>query len=665
LGATAFAQASATIAITNTVGTVAPGTQMTVVCSVKNTGTTAQTFGVGAEILQNSNSVAQIGQATTSSIGPNTSATVTINYTIPTNFTVGNYTAHCVVWSGTPGSSTWLNDTTQNFAVQTVINATISILNNIGTVTPGTTIPLQFSVTNTGNVSNAFGVGAQIQQGSTVLTQAGQATTPSLAPNTSGTVTLNFNVPLTWTAGIYTAYSVVWSGTPGSSTWLNNTTQNFTLSASLTGRLCYQVYSAYLAQPPVNSSDGNLMIYNLPSSMPVNVTGTLALTNALNPHFSPDGSKVVFCAIPQGGGGGDTPYHSLEIYLYDLADLTLCRLTNNAVADEDPNFSPDGHTVIFKENGQICTMNLDGGNIQQLTDPSIESSDPSYSPDGSMIVYYIGAKSGADIWWMQANGAQAAKLIATPSLEEYFPVYRDSENILYTRWETANAEDDKIYNYSINSGVSQPLMTNLSGYDDSDAFPINATLIGFSSDRPGGVGTYDIYLGNPSSGAVYTLPNANSTLQELGGTYSQFSHARKVTVVAPAQGTPLAAGATVTFQVYAWSDGGPWTGASPTVTLQGPDNTQSVQFQDIGVGSGPTANYEIYSFAVTLPSTPGSYAISVSANSVDNGLTNVIASGALAVTVTPAVPAAPKWMLILLAPLFWLVALRTLHTKRA
>ncbi len=641
LAATTFAQVSATVNITNTVGTVAPGGTMTVVCSVQNTGTTTQTFGVGAEILQNSNSVVQIGQATTSSIGPTGSATVTINYTIPANFTTGNYTAHCVVWSGTPGNSTWLNQTTQNFAVQTVINATISIPTNIGNVMPGATIPIQCFVTNTGNVANAFGVGLQIQQGSTVLTQVGQATTPSLAPTTSATVTLNFDVPLAWTAGAYTAYAVVWSGTPGSSNWLNPASQNFTISTGFTGRLCYEVYSAYLAQPPVNTSDGNLMIYNLPSSSPVNITGSLAVVNAVNPHFSPDGARIVFAAIPQGGGNGSSPYNSLEIFVYDIADQTLRRLTNNSVPDEDPNFSPDGQKIIFKESGQIYTMSLDGSNPKQLTTTSDEKSAPSYSPDGATIVYYSGSGSNAEICSMQADGSNAGTLITpTSGVEEYYPVYRDSQNVLYTRWQSASVENDKIYNYSLSSGTSQNLPTNLPGYDDSDSFPVNATLIGFSSDRPGGVGSYDIYLGNPSSGAIYTLPNANSTLQELGGTYTPYSHSRKLAVVAPASGTPptLAAGATVTLQVNGWSDGGPWTGTTPTVTFTALDSTQtSVTLQDSGmVGTGATANYEIYTGTVTLPSTVGTYTVSATANSTDNGLTHAISASSLTVSVLAA-----------------------------
>jgi uncharacterized membrane protein len=137
LAESALAAVSATISISNTIGTVGPGVAITVSCSVKNTGTTTQTFGVGGEVLQGATFKGDMGQKTTTTLSPGASGTVMFTYTIPTSWSDGTYTAHVVVWSGTPGSSTWLNEASQNFTVQTIISATITISNTIGTVGAG------------------------------------------------------------------------------------------------------------------------------------------------------------------------------------------------------------------------------------------------------------------------------------------------------------------------------------------------------------------------------------------------------------------------------------------------------------------------------------------------------------------------------------------------
>ena len=166
--ADAEAAVAAQITITNSIGTVGPGQAITVQCRVSNTGSTTQTFGVGAEILQGATFKADLGQRFTSTISPGSTGTVSFSYTIPTSWSDGNYTAHAVVWSGTPGGSTWLDDDSKNFTVQAVIAATITITNTIGTVAPGASISVECRVANSGSLARTFGVGAEILQGATV-----------------------------------------------------------------------------------------------------------------------------------------------------------------------------------------------------------------------------------------------------------------------------------------------------------------------------------------------------------------------------------------------------------------------------------------------------------------------------------------------------------------
>ena len=132
---------------------------------------------------------------------------------------------------------------------------------------------------------------------------------------------------------------------------------------SLNGRIAYHTYSDYLAAP-VDSTDGHLYVYNPDTDSQVKVTAGLPIENAMNPHFSPDGSTLVFMAIPSGASRNR---NSLEIYTLNLASSSLTRLTTNSVPDEDSKFSPDGSSIVWKRQGQVWSMNADGTSQTQLT----------------------------------------------------------------------------------------------------------------------------------------------------------------------------------------------------------------------------------------------------------------------------------------------------------
>ena len=404
------------------------------------------------------------------------------------------------------------------------------------------------------------------------------------------------------------------------------------------GRLAYHSYSDYLATP-IDVNDGHIFILPLPSGPLRKLTQGLPVENAMNPHISPDGSRVTFMAIPQGAVPSGTlrnygslgPY--LEIYTYDLSSEALARLTINSVPDEDPKFSPDGNAIVFKRGGQVWKMNADGSNPAQLTTTSDEKSGPNYSPDGANILYWSEAQANADVWRMPASGGVATKLVGTAGLSEYYPIYRDAQNILFTRWESSSDHHDKIYQYSTSSGLLQRLPINQIGANDSDSFPVNSSLVGFSSDRPGGKEKWDVYIANPTTGAVYPIPAANSGHHDLGGWYSPYSMARKLVLQAPASGTQVSGGATVLVTVRGHSNGGTWAGAAPKVVLQGPASMEFTGLHDDGIDGDQTPGDGTYSKSVTLPSQAGTYTMYASANSTDNGIDHEIRSTSLSVTI--------------------------------
>lgn len=97
------------------------------------------------------------------------------------------------------------------------------------------------------------------------------------------------------------------------------------------------------------------------------VKQTTATGNDTEPHWSPDGSKLVFVSQRDG---------NREIYVLDLNSGGQSNLTRNAADDDEPDWSPDGTKIVFssnrENNNKLFTMDpITGGSVTWITNDII------------------------------------------------------------------------------------------------------------------------------------------------------------------------------------------------------------------------------------------------------------------------------------------------------
>ena len=284
-----------------------------------------------------------------------------------------------------------------------------------------------------------------------------------------------------------------------------------------TGFMLYHSYSDY------QIFDGRLYLYNFADSSKTDLKAAYGwnINHAINGHFSQDGTKVVFMGVNSGSTDWD-------IYLWEFGSSThpdnLTNIRGNR--DEDPKFSPSGNKIVYKQSlggivYDIVEMDLAGNIIDTITSvDSVQESMPYYSSDGQRVLYAVGEKETFDLKIIDITGLNDQFLVNEPSLQEFYPITKDSSSYLYARWVSDSIPNDQIYVGYFSGSPSTATNFNNSNADDSDPFPVANNYVLFSTTRSGM--NYDLHVGSLSTGEIWSMNSygVNSTLEELGASYS-------------------------------------------------------------------------------------------------------------------------------------------------
>jgi Tol biopolymer transport system component len=186
--------------------------------------------------------------------------------------------------------------------------------------------------------------------------------------------------------------------------------------------------------------------------------------------------------LPKGPTNVRPDEHS-SIYMMDAQGGNLRRLTDNAMEDTLPVWSPDGRQIAFSSNRdgnwEIYVMNSDGSRQTRLTNDPADDVIPAWSPDGKQIAFVSARDGNADVYVMNADGREVRRLTDNPANDQN-PVWSpDGKRLSFDSFRDGNQEI-----YVMNAdGSGQIRLTDNPSNDGAPSWSPNGRQIAFGSNR--------------------------------------------------------------------------------------------------------------------------------------------------------------------------------------
>ena len=247
--------------------------------------------------------------------------------------------------------------------------------------------------------------------------------------------------------------------------------------------------------------------------------GWQSVKHTINGSISADGKYLTFM-------GSEKNIEDWDVFLSTWSEGKWSEPKNltgpNGKRDEDPKFSPKQNKIIYKENGVITEITLDGKK-KYLTVGKPESSMPCYLPNG---IDYLFERAG-DIYL--SRGGEEIKMYSGEGLKSYYPIALNSKDFLYTR--VQNSRHDGIMLGHYDGTASESYFFNNSQWDSSDPFTYkdgSKYIFLVSGDYQVPKGGYNLVIADLEIKKIVNIDtlfgDVNSDLEELGPFWSAYTY---------------------------------------------------------------------------------------------------------------------------------------------
>ena len=188
-----------------------------------------------------------------------------------------------------------------------------------------------------------------------------------------------------------------------------------------------------------------------------------------------------------------------EIYLGNLADGTINRLTNNSSTDTQPILSPDSSRVVFTSNrdgnNEIYIMNVDGSNPANITNNQGDDQYPDWSDDGNSIAFSTNRDGNQEIYVMRSDGSELRNISNNPANDFQPNWFKFHSLIISDDWVVFTTDRDGNQEiYTVRPNGQEPVNISLNPAEDNQPQGNADGVVVFSSNRDGNTDIFSINL---------------------------------------------------------------------------------------------------------------------------------------------------------------------------
>ena len=189
--------------------------------------------------------------------------------------------------------------------------------------------------------------------------------------------------------------------------------------------------------PGAAAADADIFVARIDALLrgapPENLTHNPAAVDD-DPDWSPDGRRIAFTSHDTTDRTDD--HVSAEIYVITVGERGApVRLTNNTEEERAPAWSPNGTRLVFScrkgdpaqpgggglRTFELCVMNADGTDLRRVTNNAVPELTPTWSPDGRQIVFHraLGGRGRFQLFVINADGSGERQLTLPPGFNSF------------------------------------------------------------------------------------------------------------------------------------------------------------------------------------------------------------------------------------------------------